>query len=125
MNKKTMLTITRWVLILLFAGLAMYLMNYAMFAAWVSGGPPNKYPEAWAYMSLKSLCSGVSTILISVIAFLSIGKEITKRKKVVTVLLVLIACVLLSYPFAFKQLKIDSCLDSGGKWNEVEIKCIK
>ncbi len=96
-----------------------------MFAAWVSGGPPNKYPEAWAYMSLKSLCFGISTILLGIIAFLLIGREITKRKKIVSALLILIACVSLSYPFAFKQIKIDSCLDSGGKWNEEETKCLK
>lgn len=125
MKKKTIQTVIRWVVIILLAGVSYHLLNYAIFAAWVSGGPPNEYPEVWSYMSLKSFCFGVSAGLFSIIAFLANAKEVSKIKRITCYILALTAFISFVLPFGYKHIKIDSCLDSGGRWEKRTFKCIK
>lgn len=58
MTKTTILTITRWLVTIVFFYLILHFFNYALFAAWVSGGPPTDYPKTWAYISIKNFYFG-------------------------------------------------------------------
>ena len=125
MDKKIKLAILRWIVIIVLLGFALAQLNYAFYAAWAGSGPPNNYPEAWKYLSIKSLCFSISLAIASVFAFLTIGKEIKKFRIVFISLLVIAFGSAIIYPYGYKQKNIDSCLDSGGSWEDSTFKCLK
>lgn len=58
----------------------------------------------------------MGTALCSILAFVFIRKDITKRKKQLGLLLAVLATTSFLYPLIYKQFQIDACLDAGGKW---------
>lgn len=99
---------------------ALYL-NSAFFSAWVSGGPPTPYPEAWAQRSLVHLSLAGSLLLGGMAAFRAIGSF--PNFGGVTISLAMLALLILGAPHFHAFLHSDACLDSGGRWNGVEFKC--
>ena len=102
---------------------AIYL-NSAVFSAWVSGGPPTDYPEAWAYRSFRHLFYGFGFILFAITVFLSLKAE-AKGSKVKLIIGFLIGLSVFAIPHISKFLEVDSCLDQGGKWNAIYHRCEK
>jgi hypothetical protein len=43
----------RWIILILFLAGALLYLNSAMFSAWVSGGPPTEYPEAYLQQAVR------------------------------------------------------------------------
>lgn len=99
---------------------ALYL-NSSFYSAWVSGGPPNDYPEAWAHRGLMHLCFSGACVLGAIVLFRVIGSY--PRIGGVTVTLVVVGLLLSSIPYIRAFLDSDSCLDSGGRWNDAEYRC--
>ena len=114
----------RIVLPIILIVLAAIYFNSAFFSAWVSGGPPNDYPKAWAYRSFKHLFYGIGFIIFAATAILSLKSD-TKRSKFKWIIGVLIGSSIFATPHIKKFLEIDSCLDQGGKWNETYYRCDK
>jgi len=99
---------------------ALYLSG-AFFSAWVSGGPPNDYPEAWAHRALLNLCFSIATLLGGVAAFRLIGSF--PKIGVMTVVLGALALAFVVVPYGRAFLDADRCLDSGGRWNDGNYLC--
>ena len=108
------------VLALSIVGAALYL-NGAIFSAWVSGGPPNDYPEAWAHRALLNLCFSIAVLLGGIVAFRVIGSF--PKIGVLTAVLGILALTFLAIPYGRAFLDSDRCLDSGGRWNELYYRC--
>ena len=114
--------ISRWSLLL--AGIVFFLLylNHAMARAWLAGGPPTTNAEGWLFSagnffswSLASLCAGVG-------AFILIGK-LPSHSRVASVFLVL-AFAFSVFPSVREFVATDRCLDAGGKWSTLELRCL-
>ena len=116
--------IIRIIIPLILLVVAVLYINSAFFSAWVSGGPPNDYPEAWAYRSLRHLFYSVGFIILAITTFLTL-KPKAKKTKIKCIIGVLVALCLFTTPHIKKFLEIDDCLDQGGRWNEEFHRCEK
>ncbi|KJV06309.1 hypothetical protein VZ94_12315 [Methylocucumis oryzae] len=96
------------------------MLNYSLYCFWISGGPPNDYPEAWYQQGIISGWYSI-TLLVSAIFAQFTLKQIKKSifAKMVIVLVLLGLC----YPYVRQYLLIDNCLDSGGSWSSKYFKC--
>ena len=115
--------IVRWVILLTaFAG-GLYLLNSALFCAWVSGGPPNKYPKAWLQYSY--IYFGYSGALISLgfLAFAALREKFNWKRSVAFYLCVPTIIYCLAAPKVREYILIDKCLDSGGRWDKQSFTC--
>ena len=116
--------ILRVTLPIIFIIVAAIYFNSAVFSAWVSGGPPNDYPEAWAYRSFRHLFYGIGFIIFAITVFLSFKAE-AKGSKIKLIIGLLIELSLFAIPHISKFLEVDSCLDQGGRWNVTYHRCEK
>lgn len=107
-----------------FLAIAGIYLSSAAYSVWVSGTPPNGYPEAWAYRSFRHLFYGIGFIIFATTAFISLKAD-AKRIKVTCIIGIIIALSLFSTPHMKKFLEIDGCLDQGGRWNEAYHRCEK
>ena len=98
----------------------LWMLNHAIFSFWVSGGPPNDYPEAWYHQGIKSWWRAVALITVGVYCQFTFIKI---RKSWIAKLILLLAFLGLMYPYAREFILIDSCLDSGGAWSEQYFTC--
>jgi len=119
----TLRDVTRWAILLVTLAVAALYLNSALFSAWVAGGSPNPFPEAWEHRALVHACSAASLVLAGIACFRGIGAF--PRVGWLPLLLGLAALVLLAVPKFREFLLIDSCLDSGGRWKEREFRCQK
>jgi fluoride ion exporter CrcB/FEX len=113
--------IARWPF--LFIGIALFFiyLNHAMARAWLSYGPPTENPEGWLFSagnflswSLASLCAGVGL-------FILLGKLPSISK--VAIALIIFAGILGIFPTIRTFVATDRCLDAGGKWSPLELRC--
>ena len=102
---------------------AIYL-NSALFSAWVSGGPPNDFPRAWEYRSIRHFFYGLGFIFIAITILIAL-KAKAKRIIIKSITGSLIALSLFSYPHFKLFYDVDACLDQGGRWNKDFHKCEK
>jgi hypothetical protein len=116
-----MRTIARWVILLCTIVLAALYLNSAAASAWVAIGPPNAFPDAWTHRAVTHLCTAGALLFAGVGAFRGIGSF--PRVGFMTIVLGLSALLLLAVPHVRKFLIIDSCLDSGGRWEATEFRC--
>ena len=115
--------ISRWIILCGAIVTAALYLNSAAFSAWVSGGPPTPYPEAWGQRALLHLClSGV--FLFGGIFIFRIIKTFPSFRRF-TIVLIIVSVLLLCIPYIRAFIKSDACLDSGGRWNSLEFKCEK
>ena len=101
---------------------ALYL-NSSVYSAWVSGGPPSGYPEAWAHRALMDLCFSGAFLLAGVAIFRIAGSF--PGVGGISIALAVAALLLASAPYVRAFLDSDSCLDNGGRWNYEEYRCEK
>jgi hypothetical protein len=97
-------------------------INSAFYSSWVSGGPPNNYPEAWAYRSFRHFFYGIGFVVFAITFFLA-TKPIAKNIVAKCIIGSAVALSLFATPHIDKFIDIDSCLDRGGRWSEVYHKC--
>jgi len=103
---------------------AIIYLNSAFFSAWVSGGPPNDFPEAWAYRSFSHFYYGFGFMVFAFTIFFTLKPNATRIKSKFVLGLVL-AITLFAIPHIKNFMEVDSCLDQGGRWNEVYQRCEK
>jgi hypothetical protein len=108
-------------LLVLLGCVAVIFLNGALFSAWMSGGPPNPYPEGWALRSQAQLIWALSSAVAGAAIFLAVMRHPNIRRWHVG--LVVVSLVLAALPFAAKEVLIDKCLDSGGRWNYEGLQC--
>lgn len=127
MNKPTeksrLRSVSRWVVLCASIILAALYLNSAFYSAWVSGGPPTPYPEAWAQRALVHLCLSGAILFGGIAAFRAIGNFPSFGGT--TILFGVLALLVLGVPHVRAFLKTDACLDSGGRWNSAEFRCDK
>ena len=104
--------------VFMLAGL--WMLNHAVFSFWVSGGPPNDYPEAWYHQGIRSFWSAVALITAGVYCQFTFIKI---RKSWVAKLVMFFVFLGFMYPFVRELILIDSCLDGGGIWLEQYFRC--
>ena len=115
--------VARWVLLITFVGLGLLYLNSAAASAWVSGGPPNEYPHAWAQRSLIHFCYSVALIASGIMAFVALGKSFSFSASKMEYVWLIILLVSLAYPHLREFALVDKCLDSGGAWDKPHFEC--
>ena len=100
---------------------ALIYLNSAAYSAWISGGPPNDYPEAWAHRSLVHVCYAAAAVLGALAAFRSIRRF--PRLGALTVCFGIAALLLLAVGDVREFFAVDACLDRGGSWAYEEFRC--
>jgi hypothetical protein len=125
MNIRTMLPTPRsacaWLVLGAAAVWALLLLNGAVFAAWMAGGPPNPYPQGWAMLS-QSRLAWACAVAIGGIALFRIIQDMPTPGRL-TRWLAVVAIVFAMWPSASKFIQIDRCLDNGGRWNDEGFQC--
>lgn len=100
---------------------ALLLLNSALFSAWMSGGPPNPYPDGWVLRSKAQLLWAMATALAAIGLFRAIRKHPSHGR--MTWFVLALACCLAFYPLVEREILIDQCLDNGGQWNSAGLQC--
>ena len=119
----TLRNAARWIILLGTLILAALFLNSAFFSLWVAGGPPTPYPEAWMHRALANACTAVALLLMGIAGFRCLGSF--PRIGSFTLLLGLGAITVLVVPWVREFMLVDSCLDSGGRWEELAFRCVK
>lgn len=112
----------RWSLLL--AGIALFIvyLNSAFYRVWLAGGPPTPNPEGWLFSAGNFLSWAIAFLSAGVGVFLLIG-SLPSLSRAAVVLLIL-ASILGVIPSIREYLASDSCLDAGGKWSALELRCV-
>lgn len=110
----------RLVLGVAFVCVGLWILNYSYYSFLIAGGPPTNYPEIWYQ---EGIISGWRALAVLTLAVLVQFRCSTLRRSRVSWGLVFAIVMGLSYPHVREYLLIDSCLDSGGAWNEKHFRC--
>lgn len=110
-----------WLVLGMAAVLSLWLLNGAAFSAWMSGGPPNPYPDGWVMRSQAQLAWSTAIALGGIASFRMLREFPTVRR--LTLALLGASAVLAVLPTAVEFLEIDRCLDSGGRWSYEGLRC--
>ena len=115
------LLVVRWTVLLVSALACLYFLKSAAFSAWMSGGPPNPYPEGWALRAKTQLLYSGACLAAGVALFRA--AQLTSGSRRLTLALAAGAAVLAVAPSALVFLRVDACLDDGGRWNYAGNQC--
>jgi len=99
------------------------LLNRAIYCAWISGGPPTDYPKAWEQQAYLHFGFSGAFIATGIMCFIGLREKFNWKKSITFYLWVLFVCYCLASPWVRKQILIDKCLDSGGKWDDSHFVC--
>lgn len=114
--------IFRWSLLLAAIALCLIYLKSAAYRAWLAGGPPTPNPEGWLFSAGNYLSWALAFLSAGIGLFSLIGRLPALSK--VAVAFLLLAGVLAVVPSAREFLAKDSCLDAGGKWSALELRCV-
>jgi hypothetical protein len=115
------LRVARWFALLVFLAAALFFLNDAIFSAWVAGGPPTEHKIGWERSSQSSLLFSLASLFSGTAAFLALGRYPHVGR--VFWVLSAMAASLAAFPFVAREILIDQCLDSGGRWSKAFIEC--
>ena len=118
---KTGKEIFRWLLLLGAIVLFLIYLNSAAYRAWLASGPPTPNPEGWLFSAGNYLAWSMAFLSASIGLFRLIGRLPALSKAAIAFLL--LAGVLSVVPSTREFLAKDSCLDAGGKWSALELRC--
>jgi hypothetical protein len=122
-NTTLLRSIAKWFVFLALLGVALLYLNGALYAAWLSGGPPTPYPIGWLHRAQGQACFFVAALVFAVAAFRLIGK-IPALDRAGVALLTVAVCIALA-PYVGRHVLADSCLDNGGRWSNETLQCEK
>jgi len=112
-----------WLALVSLGAIALLLLNSALFSAWMLGGPPNPYADGWALRSLALLVWALTAAFGAAALFNAIRRATHVGKASV---IVLAACMTLAaVPFIAREVLIDKCLDTGGRWSAQALACVR
>jgi hypothetical protein len=120
-RQTTALRVLRWVSLLLAIVAGMFFLNDAFFSAWVAGGPPAEHKLGWEHRSQGSLFLALACFFAGAFLFRALGR--LPKPGLIAWLLAVVALLLALAPFMAREVLIDKCLDSGGRWNRMFIEC--
>lgn len=109
--------IFRWFLLPAAIALCLIYLNSAAYS-----GPPTPNPEGWLFSAGNYLSWALAFLSAGIGLFSLIGSLPALSK--VAVAFLLLAGVLAVVPSAREFLAQDSCLDAGGKWSALELRCV-
>jgi len=92
------------------------------YRAWLADGPPTPNPEGCLFSAGNFLSWALAFLSAGVGVFLLIG-SLPSLSRAAVVLLIL-ASILGVIPSIREYLASDSCLDAGGKWSALELRCV-
>ena len=115
------LRILRWAWLLLAVVAGLFFLNDAFFSAWVAGGPPSEHKLGWERRSQASLALSLACFFAGAFLFRALIR--LPRPGRLVWLYAVVAGLLALAPFAAREVLIDKCLDSGGRWNRMSIEC--
>ena len=104
----------------LFVLAGLWMLNHAVFSFWVSGGPPNDYPEIWYQQGIIFWWRAVVLITCGVLCQFTFTKL---KKSWLAKLAIAMVLVGLAYSHAREFILVDDCLDSGGSWSKEYFRC--
>jgi hypothetical protein len=110
-----------WLVLCASVLVALFLLNGAVFSAWMSGGPPNPYPQGWAMRSQAQVTWALAVAVGGFAAFKLIRELPVLRR--LTVALAVVSGALGVFPSVNEFLQVDRCLDGGGRWNHEGLQC--
>lgn len=113
----------RWMILILAVAGGLFLLNTVFFCAWVSGGPPNDYPKAWLHQSYIYFGYSGALLGTGIMGFVALREQFNWKKSIVFYLWIPFTIYCIAGPIIRKQILIDKCLDSGGKWDELHFVC--
>jgi hypothetical protein len=115
-------TLLRWLALVSFSVFGLVLLNGAVFRAWIAGGPPNDNHEGWIFSAGNYLAWSLASVLLGIGLFLLLrpGRILAR----IAVVLLCVSALLAAFPLAREFMATDSCLDSGGEWSQVELRCL-
>jgi len=115
--------IAKWILLLGFIGGALLYANSSFYSAWVSGGPPNDYPHAWAQRAIIHFGYAIALFSTGIMAFVALGRNFKFKASKLKYVWIIVLLLSLGYPECREFVLIDKCLDSGGAWDESHFEC--
>jgi len=100
---------------------ALWLLNSALFSAWMAGGPPNPYPDGWARRSaaLFAWAFAATAAAGAIFRFIRTAPRLGRG----TAVALAICLTLVAAPWVAREVLIDKCLDGGGRWNAQGLTC--
>ena len=115
------LRILRWASLLLAIVAGLFFLNDAFFSAWVAGGPPSEHKLGWERRSQGSLALSLACFFTGAFLFRALIR-LPKPGRLAWLFAVIAAFLALA-PFVAREVLIDNCLDSGGRWNRMSFEC--
>ena len=120
-SQGTALKLLRWCCLLVAIGVGLLFLNDAFFSAWVAGGPPGEHKLGWERRSQGSAAFAFASFFAGAFFFRSLAR--LPRPGRVSWFLAAVTVLLVLAPFAAREVLVDKCLDSGGRWNASFIEC--
>lgn len=110
-----------WVVSLGFVALAVLYLNAALFSAWMSGGPPNPYPQGWKHLAFGQLVTAMASFLLAIGSYKLIRPLPAWKRPALS--LVVVGVAMSAAPYFGRFVLQDRCLDQGGQWRNVTLEC--
>jgi hypothetical protein len=89
----------------------------------MSYSPPNDIQNVWVHEAWRRFGYGLGSILAGVVVFLTTKKDFQIRKSRIVTVLVSLIVLLILFPYARREIIVNSCLDSGGSWDQQHDEC--
>ena len=113
--------VARWIVLASLVVAMLFFLNDAFFSGWVAGGPPGPHKLGWERRALSSLLLSGAALFGAIGTFRALGR--LPRIGVVSWVLLTLAAGLTLTPFMIREVLVDSCLDSGGRWSHAFLEC--
>jgi hypothetical protein len=120
-NQNSILRFARWASLLACVIVGLFFLNDSFFSAWMAGGPPTEYKLGWSRRSQGSLAFSLARFVAGACLLRVLGS--LRQPGRLAWVLGGVATVLALAPFLVREVLIDKCLDSGGRWNSMFIEC--
>ncbi|ABM93345.1 hypothetical protein Mpe_A0383 [Methylibium petroleiphilum PM1] len=117
----TVLRVLRWTSLLVALAVGLFFLNDAFFSAWVAGGPPSEHKLGWERRSQGSLAFALASLFAGAFLFRALVR--LPKPGRLSWFLAAVAILLAAAPLVAREVLIDKCLDSGGRWNNMFIEC--
>lgn len=118
---RVILGIARWMVLLGLGLIGLRYLNDALFSAWGAGGPPGPHKLGWERRALACFLWSLAAFVAAVGTFRALGR--LPRIGALAWLLLAVAAGLACFPFVAREVLVDACIDSGGRWVPLALEC--
>ena len=110
----------QWLVLLAFLVVASLYLYAAASSVLMSDGPAGPYPRGW-FRAAGQLCFAFASLSFGVGLFRGIGTF--PRATGGSAAMIVLGALLALGPYIGRFVLIDNCLDRGGSWNRVTLRC--